>query len=84
MLLTLVLAFAAMLLPAGIGLMLGKGVYFAWSMASLYVFLLGILMRRRFRAGHWKMLRVIEVGPLTPDASASAGSGPPSSAAGRA
>jgi len=67
MLLTLVLAFAAMLLPAGIGLMLGKGVYFAWSMASLYVFLLGILMRRRFRAGYWKSLRVIEAAPVAPD-----------------
>jgi MATE family multidrug resistance protein len=66
MLLTLVLALAAMLLPAGIGcLMLGKGVYFAWSMASLYVFLLGLLMRRRFRAGHWKALRVIEPAPET-------------------
>jgi MATE family multidrug resistance protein len=61
MLLTAVLAVFAMLLPAGIGCVgLGLGVYFAWSMATLYVFLLGILMRRRFRAGHWKALRVIE------------------------
>jgi MATE family multidrug resistance protein len=65
MLLTLVLAFVAMLLPAGVGcLLLGRGVYFAWCLATLYVFLLGILMRRRFRAGHWKSLRVIEA-PLT-------------------
>jgi hypothetical protein len=34
-------------------------------MASLYAFLLGILMRRRFRAGHWKALRVIESAPET-------------------
>ena len=82
MLLTLVLAVFAMLLPAGIGYaVFGLGVYFAWSMATLYVFLLGLLMRRRFRAGHWKSLRVIEAA-LTPDASASAGSAPPSSAAG--
>ncbi len=74
MLLTLVLAVFAMLLPAGIGYaVFGLGVYFAWCMATLYVFLLGILMRRRFRAGHWKALRVIEA-PLTPDASASPGS----------
>jgi hypothetical protein len=73
-----------MLLPAGIGCtVFGLGVYFAWWMATLYVFLLGLLMRRRFRAGHWKALRVIEA-PLTPDASASAGSAPPSSAAGPA
>ena len=68
MLLTLVLAFAAMLLPAGVGcLLLGRGVYFAWTMASLYVFLLGLLMRRRFRSGHWKTLRVIEAAPALPE-----------------
>jgi MATE family multidrug resistance protein len=71
MLLTLVLAFGAMLLPAGVGcLLLGKGVYFAWSMASLYVFLLGLLMRRRFRSGHWKSLRVIEAAPVVPETEA--------------
>jgi MATE family multidrug resistance protein len=65
MLLTLVLALLAMLLPAGIGcLLFGRGVYFAWTMASLYVFLLGLLMRRRFRAGHWKRMRVIEAAPV--------------------
>jgi MATE family multidrug resistance protein len=68
MLLTLVLAWIVMLVPAGIGcLTLGAGVYFAWSMATLYVFLLGLLMRRRFRAGHWKSLRVIESAPLATD-----------------
>jgi MATE family multidrug resistance protein len=68
MLLTLVLAFAAMLLPAWVGcLLLGWGVYFAWSMASLYVLLLGVLMRRRFRSGHWKSLRVIESEPVVPE-----------------
>jgi hypothetical protein len=54
-----------MLGPAWYGcLQLGWGVYFAWSMATLYVLLLGLLMRRRFRAGHWKSLRVIEAAPL--------------------
>ena len=67
MLLTFVLAWIVMLVPAGIGcLALGAGVYFAWSMATLYVFLLGLLMRRRFRAGHWKALRVIEAAPVAP------------------
>lgn len=67
MLLTFVLAWIVMLVPAGIGcLALGAGVYFAWSMATLYVFLLGLLMRRRFRAGHWKAMRVIETVPLAP------------------
>ena len=68
MLLTLVLGWIVMLVPAGIGcLYLGRGVYFAWWMATLYVFLLGLLMRRRFRAGHWKSLRVIEPHALRPE-----------------
>jgi len=67
MLLTFVLAWFAMLLPAWIGcLVLGNGVYLAWSAASLYVVLLGLLMRRRFRAGRWKTLRVIESALIVP------------------
>ena len=67
MLLTFVLAWIVMLVPAGVGcLVYGAGVTFAWSMATLYVFLLGMLMRRRFRAGHWKAMRVIEAAPLAP------------------
>jgi multidrug resistance protein, MATE family len=65
MALTFVLAWIAMLVPAWVGcVVLGAGVYFAWTMASLYVFLLGLLMRRRFRAGHWKSMRVIEAAPV--------------------
>ena len=65
MLLTFVLAWIVMLGPAWVGcLVLGAGVYFAWTVASGYVFLLGLLMRRRFRAGHWKSMRVIEPAPL--------------------
>jgi len=61
MTLTLVLAWGAMLVPAWIGcVVLGAGVYLAWTMASVYVVALGLLMRRRFRAGHWKSMRVIE------------------------
>ncbi len=71
MLLTFVLGWIVMLVPAGIGcLYLGQGVYFAWWMATLYVFLLGLLMRRRFRAGHWKSLRVIESAPLAAETGA--------------
>jgi hypothetical protein len=33
--------------------------------ASAYIVLLGILMMRRFRAGRWRALRVIE--PRLPD-----------------
>src|SRR4029453_16921728 len=68
MLLTFVLGWIVMLVPAGIGcLYLGLGVYFAWWMATLYVFLLGLLMRRRFRGGHWKSLRGIEPHALRPE-----------------
>jgi MATE family, multidrug efflux pump len=67
MTLTLVLAWGAMLVPAWVGcVLMGAGVYFAWTMGSLYVVLLGLLMRRRFRAGHWKSMRVIE--PVALDA----------------
>jgi MATE family multidrug resistance protein len=66
MALTFVLAWIAMLVPAWVGcVVLGAGAYFAWTTASLYVLLLGLLMRRRFRAGHWKAMRVIEPAPLT-------------------
>ena len=67
MALTLVLAWGAMLVPAWVGcIVFGAGAYFAWTTASLYVLLLGLLMRRRFRAGHWKSMRVIEFVPLEP------------------
>jgi len=65
MVLTFVLAWIAMLAPAWVGcVILGAGVYFAWTMASLYVLLLGLLMRRRFGSGRWKAMRVIEAAPL--------------------
>jgi len=58
---TVVLAWCAMLVPAYIAcIRLGGGVYIAWTAASAYVVLLGILMLRRFRAGRWKGLLVIE------------------------
>ncbi len=63
--LTFVLAWVVMLVPAWVGCVeLGAGVYFAWTMASLYVLLLGLLMRRRFLTGRWKTMRVIEPLPL--------------------
>jgi MATE family multidrug resistance protein len=66
--LTFVLAWIVMLGPAWVGCVsLGAGVYFAWAMATGYVLLLGLLMRRRFRAGHWKSMRVIEPAALEAD-----------------
>jgi MATE family multidrug resistance protein len=67
MALTFALAWVAMLVPAWAGcVVLGAGVYFAWTAASLYVLLLGLLMRRRYRAGRWRTMRVIEPAPLEP------------------
>lgn len=58
---TVVLSWAAMLIPAYLLCVRGGGgVYTAWATASAYIVLLGLLMMRRFRAGRWKSLRVIE------------------------
>ncbi len=64
--LTVTLSWGAMLVPAYVACILrDSGIYVAWSFATLYVVALGLLMRRRFRAGRWKSLRVIE--PAPPD-----------------
>jgi multidrug resistance protein, MATE family len=63
--LTVALSWAAMLVPGYVAcVVLGGGVYVAWCAASAYVILLGLLMVRRFRAGRWKSLRIIEEAPI--------------------
>jgi multidrug resistance protein, MATE family len=63
LMLTLVLAWLAMLIPAWVLCVeLGLGVYAAWSTASAYVVLLGLLELRRFRQGRWRTLRIVEPG----------------------
>jgi MATE family multidrug resistance protein len=63
---TLVLALAAMLIPAAAAcLVLGAGVYVAWTAASAYVVLIGLILMRRFRGGRWRSLRIVE--PALPD-----------------
>lgn len=58
---TIMLAVFAMLVPAYFSCaVLGAGIYTAWVFASAYPLLLGLLLLRRFRAGRWKALRVIE------------------------
>jgi MATE family multidrug resistance protein len=65
---TVVLSWLAMLLPAySLCVRGGAGAYTAWSCASAYVVLLGLVMARRFMAGRWKTLRVIE--PQVPELS---------------
>jgi MATE family multidrug resistance protein len=58
---TVILSWGAMLVPAYLACLLaGAGVYVAWTAATAYVALIGLLMLRRFRAGRWRSLRVIE------------------------
>jgi MATE family multidrug resistance protein len=59
--LTFLLSWGAMLVPAYVACeLLGGGAYVAWSAATAYVVLLGLLLLRRFRTGRWKTMRVIE------------------------
>jgi MATE family multidrug resistance protein len=61
---TSVLALFAMLGPAYLlCIQRGAGVYVAWTTATAYVVLLGLLMLARFRAGGWKALRIVEPHP---------------------
>ena len=68
--LTLVLSWTLLLVPSYVLCILGDGgVVTAWWTATAYVVALGLLMRRRFRVGKWKGLRVIEVHPPELDSS---------------
>jgi hypothetical protein len=57
-----------MLVPAYLAcVVFAGGVYVAWAddRTGNFVIFLGLFMRRRFRRGEWKSLRVIEPGPKT-------------------
>jgi MATE family multidrug resistance protein len=61
----IVLSWTVMIVPAYVGCtFFGRGIYFAWSAASGYVFCVGLLLMRRFRQGRWKAMRVIEAPPV--------------------
>ena len=63
MVLTVVLAWGAMLVPAYVAcITYGAGVYVAWTAASAYVVLLGLLEMRRFQQGRWRSMRIVEPG----------------------
>ncbi len=64
---TLVLGWVAMLGPTWLAVESGAGLFVAWAAPTAYVLVLGVLMMRRFRAGRWKGLRVIEPGPADLD-----------------
>ncbi len=51
----------AMVLPTLIGIELfGLGLYYAWSCAVVFIFILAIVAWWRYRQGKWKEMRVIE------------------------
>ncbi len=51
----------ALVVPSYIALvLLGAGIYTAWTIASVYVSILGLIFLLRFLGGKWKSMRVIE------------------------
>ncbi len=63
-----------LVIPSYLVLIVGKaGIYAAWTIATLYVIILGFAFLRRFLSGKWKSMRVIEavtpaVPPILPEA----------------
>jgi MATE family multidrug resistance protein len=58
---TVVISWVVMLLPTWwFCVHGGQGVYVAWSFATLYVVVLGVVMFVRYRKGAWQSLQVIE------------------------
>lgn len=57
------LAWPIMVVPTVLAYIHGWGVLVAWGFASAYVVALAFLFLARFRAGHWKAMRVIETAP---------------------
>jgi MATE family multidrug resistance protein len=61
MLIVLVFSICLLIIPSYIGIVvLGKGLYFAWAIATAYISLLGISYLLRFLTGRWKTMKVIE------------------------
>jgi multidrug resistance protein, MATE family len=56
-----VLSLGVMIIPVYIALeVMGRGIYTAWTLATLYVCALGVAFMLRYRRGKWKKMRVIE------------------------
>ena len=57
---------AILVVPSYIALvLLGRGIYTGWTIASLYIATLGFVFLLRFLGGKWKSMRVIESAPVT-------------------
>ena len=65
-LVSLVLAWPLMVLPTALACYYEWGLYWAWAFASFYIIALGVTFLLRFRAGLWKLMRVIEA-PAAPE-----------------
>lgn len=48
-------------------IVLKKGVYIAWTIATIYVISLALMFFLRFQQGKWKTMKVIEKSSFTPD-----------------
>ncbi len=60
----LVLASGGLVIPAYVACgLLGAGIYSAWTILTVYVVALAIAYWWRYRAGHWRSMRVIEYVP---------------------
>jgi multidrug resistance protein, MATE family len=61
MVVSVVLSWGVMLLPCIVALVFfDTGLYVLWTFICAYIALMGIVFYFRFRAGHWKKMRVIE------------------------
>ncbi len=61
LLIIMVVALAVLVIPSYVAcVIMGRGIYVAWTILTLYVSVLGIAFYGRYRAGYWKSMRVIE------------------------
>ncbi len=68
MFMIVIVSFLGLVAPSYVALvLLGGGVYVGWTIASIYISILGLAFLRRFLGGKWKSMRVIEeTGPTLP------------------
>jgi MATE family multidrug resistance protein len=61
MFMIVIVSFLGLVAPSYVALVvLGGGVYVGWTIASIYISVLGLAFLRRFLGGKWKSMRVIE------------------------
>ena len=67
MMMGLCMSLIFLVIPSYIAVVLmGKGLYTAWMIASIYISLLGFSYLTRFLTGKWKSMKVIEHVPVLP------------------